>query len=89
MPIPPLVCLADDIRARNPTGYWLIEHGDPEAVCKYWAGYHSSSKDHTWTNDKAKAIRFCRREDAERAGLRTAKGIKVTGPHPLKDDIQG
>ena len=38
---------------------WLIEHADsPVSAPVYWAGM-------TWTTDHVKAVRFCRKQDAE------------------------
>jgi len=49
--------------------YWIIEHGDRDRPGLYWSGYVFAMKDHTWDRDLEKAIRFSRKEDAERAGL--------------------
>lgn len=50
--------------------YWIIEHGDRDRPGQFWTGYIGGTvKDHTWSRDRDKAIRFCRREDCERAGL--------------------
>jgi len=58
--------------------FWAIKHGDPETGGRlYWCGYdrNSTPKDHRWDADVKKAIRFCRREDAERAGVGVAHGV--------------
>lgn len=50
--------------------YWIIEHGDRERPGLYWCGYVGGAvKDHTFKRDRDLAIRFCRRVDAENAGL--------------------
>lgn len=49
--------------------YWIIEHGDRDRPGLFWTGYVSAMKDHTWDRDQSKAVRFCRREDCEQAGL--------------------
>lgn len=56
---------------------WIIRHGDPEAVYRYWIGYDRTIKDHRWSNDKKLAVQFHRAIDAERAGINIVKGIKI------------
>lgn len=68
------ICVLE--RARG--SFWVIEHGDPETQGLYWTGYDSKMRDHNWSRQLGLAIRFSRKVDAERAGLRTTKGIRIT-----------
>ena len=53
--------------ASTETG-WLIEHhyDIPESGVRYWAGLEVYGDESVWTPDPSAAIRFARREDAEK-----------------------
>lgn len=58
---------------------WVIEHGDSDAATpRYWAaGQHDPSRPSAWTENHIEAIRFARKDDAEKVARRSMKGIPV------------
>ena len=58
---------------------WLIERGDSEvAEPKYWAGTdRDPQRSSAWTSNHMEAIRFARRDDAEKVAKRALGGIGV------------
>lgn len=66
---------AESDKARPEFG-WVIERGDSE-VCAptYWAGPDR------WSQDHMDAIRFCRKQDAERVACRLGQGYHRVAEH--------
>ena len=45
---------------------WLIEGKNYDGTANYWAGWKSGYTFNTFSSDSLEAIRFARKEDAER-----------------------
>jgi hypothetical protein len=58
-------------------------NGDPEAPGWLWSGYVSKHKDHNFSRDQNEAIRFCREEDARKAGVGLTKGVRYAQIDPV------
>jgi len=63
---------------------WLIEHGESEVSApQYWcAGAyfqngHDPTQSSAWTQNHMEAIRFARKEDAQKVANRMMRGILV------------
>jgi hypothetical protein len=58
---------------------WLIERADSSpAEPKYWAaGQREAERSSAWTSNHMEAIRFARKDDAEKVASRIMKGIVV------------
>lgn len=58
---------------------WVIERGDSSpAEPKYWAaGNQDASRFVAWTSNHMEAIRFARRDDAEKVHKRMMRDIAV------------
>jgi hypothetical protein len=58
---------------------WLIERADSSpAEPRYWAaGQREAERSSAWTSNHMQAIRFARKEDAERVAARIMKDIDV------------
>ena len=56
---------------------WLIEAAKSEAHAPlYWAGFFGYERNH-WTEDHMKAVRLCRRQDAEAVAEGVLQGYAV------------
>lgn len=63
----------------NDESGWLIERADSSpAEPKYWAaGQREAERSSAWTSNHMEAIRFARKDDAEKVANRIMAGIDV------------
>ena len=54
---------------------YVIAHGDKDRGVLYWCGWDTNRKDHRFDRDVAQAVKFCTRDDAQRAGVGLTKGV--------------
>lgn len=54
---------------------YAIAHGDKDRGVLYWCGWDTKTKEHRFDRDVKQAIKFCTRDDAERAGVGLTKGV--------------
>jgi hypothetical protein len=57
--------------------YWVIMHGDRDVPRLYWCGFDGAKREHTFERKPDNAIRFCREQDARRAGVGLTKGSTI------------
>lgn len=58
---------------------WVIERADSDAAePKYWAaGQREAERSSAWTSNHMEAIRFARKDDAEKVARRIMRGVGV------------